>query len=751
MARLIPFIVPADNPQGGAFVIPEGESIAGRAPDCQLYLEDASVSRHHCRLLRRGDTVVLEDMGSTSGTAVNGGPAKGRVQLRHGDGIGFGGSNWIFQFGEQPDAETGKLPAEIPLGNRLVLGRGDDVDIKLTGTSVSRRHAEIWRTERGYRICDKSSAANSRVNGRLFSDTELVLGDHIQLGPHHFRFEGRHLRPVEGVKGFWIWGREIDYRVGSVRILDKAEMAGESREFIGILGPSGAGKTSLLKVLSGVASPQSGAVLIDGFNIRAHYEEVREMLGYVPQDDIVHARLTVRQALDFAARLRLPADCPRYEIGKLVEHTAKELQLEDRLETRVGNLSGGQRKRVNVGVELLARPRLLFLDEPTSGLDPATEFKLMTLLRELTRSGCTIVCTTHLMENVFLADKICVVHEGATIFQGSPRKAREHFGVDRLISLYDRIEEESREFWIESYNAGRPGETSCPGEPAASTGSRKTRRKRAWALPILLQRQWTILRSDWKNLGILLLQPVLIALLLGFLALNEDLIATKLFFGHIVAFWLGCNNAAQAIVNEIAIYRRERFVGLGRNSYLLSKYFFLGGITSLQTMVLYGIVYFIGSGLGGSLHWQIAGFLASALCGVGVGLLISSMARSNTQAVMLVPLILIPQILFSGFVIELEHWKEKPAIVETARVIPSFSSQRIIDTSLLWKEKITARTNWQPLTAVAYTNIDSDVGVEAGAEFENARPAFRALITLGVWALASYILALFFLRKRERG
>ncbi|HET7237824.1 MAG TPA: ATP-binding cassette domain-containing protein, partial [Terrimicrobiaceae bacterium] len=289
--------------------------------------------------------------------------------------------------------------APIALRDGLVLGRGADAGVILPDTSVSRRHAVLRRTDSGWRIEDLGSRSGSFLNGRLFQAEELVFGDLVRIGPFSLRFDGRFLRETTGISGARLDARELRKEAMGVPILAGVSLSVAPCQFVGVIGPSGAGKSTLLDALCALRPADSGSVMIDGMDLYANYESLREELGYVPQDDIVPLELSVEDALFYSACLRLPRKTPRDEIRKLVSHTMRLLRLDERAGTAVGKLSGGQRKRVSVGAELLCRPRLMLLDEPTSGLDPAAEFRLMESLRHLAVTGCTILCTTHVMGN----------------------------------------------------------------------------------------------------------------------------------------------------------------------------------------------------------------------------------------------------------------------------------------------------------------------------------------------------------------
>lgn len=627
----------------------------------------------------------------------------------------------------------------IALRNGMIFGRGHEADVQVADTSVSRRHCAIESTAGGWRVTDLDSRTGTFANGRLFWQHELVYGDVLQLGSHSFRFDGRTLASVAAKGGAALVAEDVTKAVGKRVILRGISLQVDAGKFVGILGTSGAGKSTLLDGLSGIRPVSSGKIRLGGLDLRTFIRQGSAACGYVPQDDIVHTDLTVAEALRFSARQRLPRDVSRLELEKLVRQTVDQLGLRERADVRIHRLSGGQRKRVSIAAEVLARPAILFLDEPSSGLDPATEFKLMELLRELANLGCTVICTTHVMENVYLFDQLIVVVAGRLVYSGPPQQAREHFDIERFATLYDRLEEREPEYWEEKLgNAGQPTPSARQSLPPPAPAHRKSPR----FFLIQLARQWAILRSDPKNFLILLGQPLLIGLLVAWMA---DTVSFKLFLAYLATFWFGCSNAAQEVVKELAIYRRERIVGLGRNAYLLSKFIFWGAATSLQALLLYVCVQFGSAPMIGSAQWQVAALLATAFSAVGIGTAISALVRTATQAVMIVPLILLPQIVLSGFVLSpfTAEGRKKPAY----EIMPSHASQTIMDVSLFWREKITpASVQNHP---VAFRNIDYFGPLKIGNTFHRAAPAQSALARLVAWIGISYVVALIGLAAKE--
>ncbi|MBV8174991.1 MAG: FHA domain-containing protein, partial [Verrucomicrobia bacterium] len=727
--------------------------IVGRAAEVDLILSHPEVSRRHCRILWDRESWFVEDLGSQRGTVVNGSRISGRTALKPGDQIQVGPVLLAFGVGPEESSMTAELvnpigsvlyrgrPAEsIALGSDIIFGRAGEVDVLLSDPVVSRRHAMIESGPRGYRLLDLHSKSGSFVNGRRFDEHDLVIGDQIQLGPFFFVYDGKQLIRIRRLSVGRLVAIGLTKQGDIGPILNRVGFVAEPGQFIGILGPSGAGKTTLLNALSGLRPAESGKVLFDQTDLYKNLGQLRSLFGYVPQDDIVHTDLTVTEALTFAARLRLPAGTPRMEIVKLVDHTIASLGLSDRVNLKTGQLSGGQRKRVSVGVELLSRPPLLFLDEPTSGLDPLAEFKLMELLRRLADTGCTVVCTTHVMENVYLMDQIAVISEGRVVFQGPPDEARSRFGVARLSGLYDALQAIDTKN-LPSFEPALPSEPEQERPPLA-------KKKRAFSLPILLARQFAIFRADIKNLIILLAQPIVIGALVAWVASDPQL---DQFFAYIATLWFGCSNSAQEIVRELPIYRRERLVGLSRWSYLLSKFLWMGGLTAIQSLLLYATIAIGHLGTQGAAHWQVIGLILLAFSATGIGLTVSAFARTPMQAVMLVPLLLIPQILFSGFTVPTKDMT--PPVLALSQIMPSFASQRIADVSFFVDRKITGDLTLQYSTA--YFNLNdwyrSRTGerIKTGTVYTEIRPLWVAYLSLMLCIAAGFIGAYWLLGRKE--
>jgi ABC-type multidrug transport system ATPase subunit/pSer/pThr/pTyr-binding forkhead associated (FHA) protein len=721
----------------------------GREPSrCQFELKDTKVSRLHAQISVSDDlTVTLTDENSTNGTFLRGKRIKEPVTLFPGDVLKLGDSEirlaeYLLASMERRDnADAAKQPPPgmtpmlsksggySPAANftralpvrqaEINIGRDPSNDLVLDHPTVSRHQARIVFKDGKYVIYDLNSANGTYVNGqRVVTYTDLPPGSLVQItGFRYFLdFDGRKLVEYDENTGqVRIEVKQLSKSVSlpdgtSRQLLDKISLLIEPREFVAVLGGSGTGKSTLLGALNGMRPATSGEILINGRSLYAEYGVFRSMIGYVPQDDIVHQDLTVEEVLTFSARLRMPDDTSPEEVRKTVAQVMADLELTTSRNILVRNLSGGQRKRVNIGVELLTKPSLLFLDEPTSGLDPGLEKTMMEMLRKLADQGRTIILVTHATFNVSLCDKVIFLTEGGRLaFFGTPAEALSHFGASDFADIYKKVAvEKTPDQWVqdfansEAYRKRVLSRLTDLTEPSlgANIDSRnkgtRTSPLRQWLT--LTLRYSRIMSRDRRNILLLFFQPVVIAALLVMIFFHSaptfkysdytpaelEITQQVIAFGEVsavqekvraetsrrfdmsisvalmvfTAIWLGTSNAAREIVKEMPIYRRERLVNLRVNAYLLSKVAVLSVICLVQTIVFVSI---IALGLGLPEYWpNVAAFFLIAVAGLMMGLTISAIASNVDRATSAVPLLLVPQIILSG------------AIVSAHRVEPEF-------------------------------------------------------------------------------
>jgi ABC-type multidrug transport system ATPase subunit len=565
---------------------------------------------------------------------------------------------WLVQARRFAPRINGTTTEIVHLADRpLLVGRHPDCDVLLADAAVAPCHAVVARKEASVYLRRAPGGGETLVNGRPIEQTCLLPGDRMRLGPYTFVFEGDALTCIEYPRALTVAAVRLHQRIGHVTQLAGVTLLIQPGEFVGILGPSGAGKTTLLEAFSGVRPARDGEVLINGEPLYRHGEALRPLIGYVPQDDILHRELTCRQAWRYAAQLRLPGDVPAAERDRLVEEMLATLDLTERANVPIGKLSGGQRKRANVGVELLSRPGILFLDEPTAGLDPGTETRLMRKFKELASRRQTVVCTTHVVENVDLFDKVVVLAPGGVpAYFGSPAGAQAYFGIRRFTELYDRLEEQPPQVWYDRFAAS----SACESLQRQLAEMQKPHPVWRWsATPhpspggghqslILLRRFCRILSADRRNLAMLLAQPLAIS---GLICLVYSDLPRILFLLVVAMLWFGCSTAAQQLVKERPVFRRERMVNLNLPAYVLSKFLPLAVLAVGQCMLMLFVVWlFRGGGLSRPV---LLGLALTACSATALGLIVSALAGNADKATSAVPLVMLPQIILAGVLVAL--------------------------------------------------------------------------------------------------
>jgi ABC-type multidrug transport system ATPase subunit/ABC-type multidrug transport system permease subunit len=463
----------------------------------------------------------------------------------------------------------------------------------------------------------------------------------------------------------------VSRRVGARQILQELSLSVEPGELVAIAGGSGAGKSTLLEILAGLQPPSVGEVRHDGV-VRGARVSADSRIGYVPQDDIIHLEMPLRRTLRYAARLRLPAGTSAAEADRVVEETMHDLDLADRAEVPVRALSGGQRKRASIAVELLTRPRLFFLDEPTSGLDPSTAADVMRLLRRLSQRGVTVVLTTHEPEGIDRCDRVVfLARDGHLVFTGSPTEARRYFGVDNLADVYDRLAgEDTPAIWAERFTDSRPKSEARPGlaplpVPATHSDVKRTGMVRQWWL--LTRRNVDVLLRNRLTMAVLLGSPVLVTAMMATLFTRGAFDprsaadvgpAQIVFWIAFDGFFFGLTYGLLQIVGEMAVFRRERLAGLRVGAYVASKVTALLPVLAGVSAVLLGVLRVLGRLP--AVGWDVYAFLfvtivIEATSALALGLLASAAVSNAAQAALALPMLCFPQVLFGGAIVPVDE------------------------------------------------------------------------------------------------
>jgi ABC transport system ATP-binding/permease protein len=457
----------------------------------------------------------------------------------------------------------------------------------------------------------------------------------------------------------------VGQHAGRRQILHDVSFSVEPGELVAVVGGSGAGKTTLLEILAGVRAPSAGHVTHDGVPVDAGSTR-GSGVGYVPQDDIIHVEMPLGRTLRYAARLRLPAGTSAHQVDRVVDETMRDLDLADRGDVAVRMLSGGQRKRASMAVELLTEPRTFFLDEPTSGLDPSTSAEVLRLLRQLAGRGVTVVLTTHEPAAIDRCDRVVfLTRNGHLAFAGTPSQARRYFGVDDLAAVYDRLASEGTpRSWADRFAAWRPP-AGAPHRTAARVDDRRSPSVlRQWWL--LTRRNADVLVRSRLTLAVLLGSPVLVTAMMGMLfqpgAFEPQSAADVgpaqiVFWIAFAGFFFGLTYGLLQIVGEMAVLRRERRTGLSVAAYVASKITVLLPVLTAVTAVLLGVLRALdrlpaaGWGVYASLFVTL---LIEAVSALALGLLASAAVSNASQAALALPMLCFPQVLFAGAVVPVD-------------------------------------------------------------------------------------------------
>jgi ABC-type multidrug transport system ATPase subunit len=450
-------------------------------------------------------------------------------------------------------SKAGVLHRSIPVDelfafkSQLLIGRASTCDICLPHFSISRVHALLERRAEGLLIKDLHSINGVLVGGRRIA-APVILRDRerVGIGPYLFSLAGGVLHALDSSQSMRLEGFKLDKVIAvggghKRKLLDNINLVVEPGEFVSLLGPSGSGKSTLMDCLNGRRPPTSGQVLANGEDFYRHFDTFRQSLGYVPQRDIVHVDLTVYKALYYTARLRLPPDTSAAELQTRINEVLGLMELEPHRDTRVGNLSGGQIKRVSLGAELLARPCLLFIDEATSGLDAGTEARMMRLFRLLAHEGKSVLCITHNVDHVNLCDLLLILNTGKLVFYGPPAESLVYFKTPRVSEIYDRLAEKSPEAWekefaacslhrtfVENRLASAPAESimtvAAPVLSASEPASSLPKRPHPPFLHqfrVLTARYLELIWRDPRTLRLLILQAPLVSVIIFLSFLNK--------------------------------------------------------------------------------------------------------------------------------------------------------------------------------------------------------------------------------------
>ncbi|AWN26542.1 FHA domain-containing protein [Streptomyces sp. NEAU-S7GS2] len=573
-------------------------------------------------------------------------------------------------------------------GRVMRIGRALENELVVSDLQVSRHHAEFRATPDGrFEIRDLGSHNGTYVNGQPVAKSgTAVIGpnDIIGVGHSTFRLVGDRLEEFVDTGEVSFSARHLTVTVdGGKQILKDVSFGVPEKSLIAVIGPSGSGKSTLLKALTGYRPANQGDVLYDNRNLYKQFAELRQRIGLVPQDDILHKELTVQKALRYAAKLRFPGDTAESEREARIDEVLRELKLDIHKDKRVTSLSGGQRKRVSVALELLTKPSLIFLDEPTSGLDPGMDRDVMQLLRGLADDGRTVLVVTHSVAELGLCDKLLVMAPGGGVaYFGPPEEALNFFQYDTWADVFSAFENYRDYDWMGRWR-GSPHyqmyaadiDAVAPQSVNVQVPPARIQKSQSWGSQLwtLMRRYVSVLASDRGFLGLMLILPAVLGVVsmlipsdygLGYGPLNRHRTnrdaSTIMLILAVGMCFSGAANSVRELIKERVIYERERATGLSRSAYLMSKVIVLGVVTAIQGVIIAAIGFSTRNMPDEGLLVEKVPAIEMALAIIALGftsmmfgLIISALVKTAEKTMPLLVMFAIVQVVFTGVLFQL--------------------------------------------------------------------------------------------------
>ncbi|WP_328870384.1 FHA domain-containing protein [Streptomyces sp. NBC_00287] len=600
---------------------------------------------------------------------------------------------------------------QFAIGRVMRIGRALENELVVSDLQVSRNHAEFHSTPDGrMEIRDLGSHNGTYVNGQpIAKGGSQLLGpaDIVGVGHSTFRIVGDRLEEFVDTGEVSFSARHLTVTVdGGKQILKDVSFGVPEKSLVAVIGPSGSGKSTLLKALTGYRPANQGDVLYDNRNLYKQFAELRQRIGLVPQDDILHKELTVKKALKYAAKLRFPADTTAQEREARIDEVLRELKLDIHKEKKVTSLSGGQRKRVSVALELLTKPSLIFLDEPTSGLDPGMDRDVMQLLRGLADDGRTVLVVTHSVAELAICDKLLVMAPGGAVaYFGPPEEALNFFGYDTWADVFSAFENYRDYDWAGRWKGSQHYQMYAADIDAIAPQSvqmppmqaMKPPKPQGWGsqLLTLVRRYVSVIASDKGFLALTVILPAVLGAVSLLIDPDKDLLVravnpqtglpipngtatTVLLILAVGACFAGAANSVRELIKERVIYERERATGLSRSAYLMSKVIVLGAVTVFQGLMV-GVIGFssrtipdealiLGEGKAAVLLELSIPIMGLGFTSMMFGLVISSLVKTAEKTMPLLVMFAIVQVVFTGCLFALHG---SPGVNEFSYLMPS--------------------------------------------------------------------------------
>lgn len=649
----------------------------GRGEDNDIVLLSPLVSVNHGYFELSNNKISVVDNQSTNGIFVNNNkiaasPLKDGDSIKIDDPVDPLNRGVIFILSTN-DKVTSWKQIDLEKKQVITIGRDSSSDIVINHISVSLKHATITEKNHKFIIKDNNSTNGIMINGELLTgeislkerDVILIANAKLIFYKNNILYQtydsGVSLKAADITKTVKVKGKKKD-------ISQHVSLSIKPGQFVAFVGGSGAGKSTFMNCISGVSRPTSGKVYVNGNDLFKNYAVLKNIIGYVPQQDIVFTDLTLKDMLKYAAELRMPDDATEEEKKNRIKSVLETVELTGKEDVMIKNLSGGQRKRASIAVELIADPKLFFLDEPTSGLDPGTERSIMKTLRKMADSGKTIILVTHTTLNLHLCDKIAFFGtEGRLCFSGAPNEALSFFNVTDFVDIYTLLNEDTKT-WYDKFNNSEYKDHITK-EDSGKTTKEKNKKSFAKQFLTLSKRYAKTIINNKQQLLLLLAQAPIIAYLLSLVVTDNlfnsyDEAKTLLFAMASASIWLGLLNSIQEICKERVILQKEYMANLKLSAYLGSKMLIqclLGFIQAVLLVTTFSLLVEVPS-TGVVTSWYLETTVVcftTIISASSLGLVVSSLSKNSSVAMSFAPLLLVPQLLFSGMLFPLEGVVDK--------------------------------------------------------------------------------------------
>ncbi len=685
----------------------------GRDSDNDITLGAFGISKKHAKinLIPRKPKII--DCESSFGVRIDHKPVK-EGELINGCILGIGiiefdvkiKKNILYLERKFDQLEVKDLP-EIDTSKSIEIGRDSSNIVQLIHPLISRFHCSISKIEdKKYTIIDHGSTNGTFLNGRRVNRAILKDSDIIQIGPFRYIFNEGKIVKADDAGRIKVEAVNISVKKRRKTLLDNVSITIQPGEFVVILGPSGAGKTTFARALSCHLHVNSGTVYYNGFPMNKFGAAFSSIIGYVSQKNLLRPELTVWETLWEQVVFRLPKDSLAQERISRINEVMDVLNISHLQKSRISNLSGGEAKRVHLGIELLSSPTIIFLDEPLAGLDPGLTYKFMELFKKLCEKGHTLLLTTHTLEQIELCNRLIFINSGKIVFSGTPEQVTNLMNITSVAEVYEKIRLDDLNL-NENVTEAKIHEVKPKFEDLPESKLSSIRPKSAGFFRqfiMLITRYRKIISRDLINVSLLFFQAPLIAFLLRFVFSGDSQFLPLPFYFciSVSAIWIGGINSIREIASEWEFFNREYKAGLSLFAYVAAKCFVSSILALLQALLFVGTLNFLFEAFDFNFEMMVL-CSATTISGAILGLCISALSNNITRAVSLLPIIFIPQIFFSGILTSFDQMPYYGRVISNLTISrPSFSMFKKV---CLLNHNIFELIEWKTLVLLNFSLI----------------------------------------------